>query len=43
MEKRERELKMLHEREQQHKEEDAHKRKEEMESNMRDKILSANR
>ena len=43
MQKREEQLKNLHEKEQQSKEQVVHKRKEEMEQKIRDKILSANR
>ena len=43
MEKREEQLKVLHDREQQDKEDEVLKRKEEMEVQMKDKILSANR
>ena len=43
MEKREKELKFLHDKEQQQKEEEAKNRKEEMELQMKEKILSSNR
>ena len=43
MEKREEQLKLLHDREQQDKEDEVLKRKEETEVQMKNKILSANR